>query len=342
VTGRPMMPAVALAPLLLLAVSAGAQPAAPASAPVDTALVHLSWPGGGPAPYRVTVLGDDVRLGDPVTVVLDFAADAKPWPADSLVVDQPWLEPVTGVQLASAGAPAAGPGPRLVAPFRAYRLGPWRAAWRDGPASAVAVVSGRLQGANERQPVRDPRALSGLPRWLPAIAAVLLLALLGWLLARRLRRRARSVAIDRPLPPPAWLQAALDLYRLEERTGHGRAYLDGLAAVARRYLEGRFHLPAVEMTADEVRQAAERAGWPAGRLRPFADLVAACDAARYAPADVGAARCREGVRTLLDLVEVERVTPRWTPVPAEHLAAADAAWRDLRRRYPSAREGRAS
>jgi hypothetical protein len=329
--------------LLGLAAAAMAQPPAlPATVPAatDTAVARFAWRGDGPLPATVTVVPAVTTLGEVIAVLVDLPAGAVAPPPDSLTVDVPWLEPAPDVTYTLPPEAGESAGARVVAPFRVYRLGPWRPAWLDGGAGPVLEVAGRLEDPGQIVPVRDPRELGGIPRGLVLLAMALAAAallLLGWW---RWRRRATGDEVaDRPLPPPAWLPAARDLWALEETRGHDRAYLDGLAAVLRRFVHGRFHLPAEEMTAAEIEAAAERAGWPAVRLRAYARLLAGWDAARYAPGQVTALACRDGMQRSLDLIDTERVKPRWTAVPADLQAEAAAAWRQLRERYPATERG---
>jgi len=331
--------------LLLLAGVAGAQmsPMGAAPASPDTAVAQFSWRDGGPEPGGLAVFPGQTQLGDVVVLVLDLPADSMPTGTDSLRVDVDWLEPAPTVQVA---LPEDFPAPRgvwFLAPFRIYRLGPWRPAWGDGPPGPLLAVSGRLEGAADLAPIRDPRALGGLPLWVLVLAVGLALLAGLLLLVRRWRGRGRvAVAADRPLPPPAWMPAAVALWNLEQTPGHDRAFLDSLAAILRRYLGGRYHLPAQEMTAGEISVAVLRAGWPAARLRSFAKLLATCDEARYAPAAVGGQRCRQDMQQVIDLIDGERVEPVWSPVSASARTDAAAAWQELRRRYPDPEAGRSA
>ena len=331
--------------VVLLAGGAGAQmaPMGAAPAPADTAVAHFSWRGEGPEPGGLVVFPGQAVLGDIVVLVLDLPAGSALAGADSLQVDVDWLEPAPAVEVTlPEDFPAPG-GVWFLAPFRIYRLGPWRPAWADDSPGPLLAVTGRLEGAGDLAPVRDPRALSGLPLWVLILAGGLVLLAGVLLLLRRWRHRGLvAAAADRPLPPPAWMPVAVDLWRLEQTPGHDRAYLDSLAAIVRRYLGGRYHLSAAEMTAGEITVAALRAGWPAVRLRSFARLLATCDEARYAPAAVGGQRCRRDMQMAIDLIDGERVEPVWSPVSASAQADAAAAWQELRRRYPATTVGRSA
>lgn len=306
----------------------------------DTAVVRLSWPDAEHSIAAVSLWPDSLVFGEDAVVILDLEPGARALPPDSVQVDAPWLEPLPdGPDVDLVGLPAAA-GPRQQIRYRVYREGPWRVAWADGPPSAVQVVQGRVDDPAAVEPVRDPRAIGGLPRWVLALLAslaVVLAVLAAWW---RLRRRRQHWAPAFPaLEPPAWLEAATALRALDQDALLGRERLDGLATVLRRYLEGRFYLEATEMTAPEIAAAAHRAGRQAPVLAAFADLVGLCDDARYRPDHVGSQQVIEAMQRALDLIEEVRVQPRWTPVPADQVADAQAAWALLRQRYPAAEQG---
>jgi hypothetical protein len=335
---------LALLVLMPLAAAATAQqvwpgpiPSSGAPAAPDTLVARFVWRDGPePAPVALRVVPRSATLGQVVAVVIDGAAGATLPPVDALQVDVDWLVPVPqptaedGVLAAVAALPAPD-GPQLVSSWRVYALGVWRAAWGDRPPGEAVTVQGRLDGSEPIMPVRDPRLPGGLPRWVVWLAALVVLAVLGWLAWRRLRRRRGSLpqATDQPLAAPAWLQAALDLRELEASGATGRAFLDRLAAILRRYLQDRFHLPAVEMTVAELATAARAAGWRDEQVADFLAILAACDRLRYAPPEISMLACRDCLATALACIERVRILPVWSPVTATQLAAATAAWRDL-------------
>ncbi len=308
-------------------------------APPDTAVARFSWPqDAGRAPL-LTLWPDTLAFGQDALVILDHGEGTVPLPLDSLRVDVPWLEPVPDGAVSVDPQLPPPEGPRQLARFRVYREGPWRAAWADGPSGRVQVVEGRVDDPAAVEPVRDPRAIGGIPEWLftalvgvagPGAGGA---AALWW---RWRRHRHGWQPVHRTLPPPAWLDAALALRDLEQRSLLGREHLDGLAAVLRRFLQDRFFLAATEMTAPEVLAAARTAGWRQPVMSGFAELLAACDDARYAPDHVGSQEVYRAVQGSLDLMEAVRIQPVWTPVAPDRLADARAAWALLRQRYPSA------
>ncbi len=308
----------------------------PAAAAVDTAVVVIAGPDGAPRPEALHVVPAAGVLGEPVALVIDFPAGASAPAAADLELAAPWLVTGPAPDLAAADLPAAS-GPRVVLGLRPLRLGPWRAVWAgEGPRGAVQLVRGRLAEDAAAAPVRDPRPLGGLPRWLPWLLGALVVALLAWILWRRRRRPAEQAAWPAP-PPPAWMPAACALAALDQGQGRDRRFLDRLAGVVRQYVEGRYGLPATGMSAADLAATARHAIWPAGPLAEFAALLAACDQARYAPQDVGADPCRDAMQRVVRLIAATREQAVFAPAPAELAGAAATAWRQLADRHLPAR-----
>jgi hypothetical protein len=158
-----------------------------------------------------------------------------------------------------------------------------------------------------------------------------LIALTGavlWL-RRRVRRRRRGPA-HLPVPPPAYLAVAQQLWALHGEElpvkGEGRQFLDRLAALVRGYLHNRFQIAAEEMTAGEVLTALRRKGHRPEISRGFTSLIEEVDSLRYAPERVPPLSCDELLARTVTLVGEVRVVARYTPVPAELAVAGDKSW----------------
>ena len=318
----------------------GPQPAVPAAAaaPADTAVAVVSGPDGTPRPSALRVVPEAGMIGEPAALVIDFPAGTPAPVAADLTVDAPWGVVGPAPDLAAAALPATD-GARVVLGLRPLRLGPWRAVWSDGgPRTAVQEVRGRLPQAAAAAPVRDPRPLGGLPRWLPWVLGALAVALALWVLWQRRRRPSAQETWPAP-PPPAWMPAACALQALQRDGGHDRRFLDRLAGVVRRYLEDRYGLPATGMSAADLARTARAAAWPAGPLAEFAELLGHCDQARYAPGDVAAAGCRDALRQAVALIDATREQAVFAPAPAELAGRAAAAWQKLADSPPRAGEG---
>jgi len=130
--------------------------------------------------------------------------------------------------------------------------------------------------------------VKGLPwEWIPpALALLLPLALLGWVVARRRRNKEQLAGDVAPeLAPLEELLAALE--RINAAVGQEPAVLtcDRLAASMRRFLERRVGEPAQEMTSFELfrmvrrgLQADNRCRFPESRLPPeYKGAAGGCD-----------------------------------------------------------------
>jgi hypothetical protein len=152
--------------------------------------------------------------------------------------------------------------------------------------------------------------------WVALSVGILLLAIAGWLIWRRLRRPAAQVLpAPEPERPPA--EEALRALDLLARAGHfargdGRGYYIDLALIAKRYLERRLGAPVVEMTSAEMLAYLRDSPHAAELLAPMRDVVLAADQVKFAR---GEALREEGerhlaaVRTLLERLE-ERLRPK--------------------------------
>ena len=169
----------------------------------------------------------------------------------------------------------------------------------------VSVLSEEDQGLSPIKPLMEwPERL---PRWIPVLMGIGLLAMvLAWVAAHFLRRhRAGDFAPPPPQPHEVALQA---LTKLKEKGWiESRAvepfYLE-VSDIVRRYLEDRFHLRAPESTTEEfIRDAVQ------SRLlmREHQDLVEQfllqCDLVKFARAQPGSAEMNEAFSAAWRLVE---------------------------------------
>jgi len=177
----------------------------------------------------------------------------------------------------------------------------------------------------------------------------LMAALVAWLVLRRLWGRERQVVLPPPIPPHEVAFGALDeLQRgglLDE--GQVQAYYVELTEIAKGYLEGRFGVPALDRTTDEIRQSLLRDG---GRLAPLSadevvEFLQRCDLvkfARYEPAREDSEHALGEVRHM-----VETTVPREAPAKGEAKAgeagegeAPEASAQDPHRPEPERGDGR--
>jgi hypothetical protein len=333
-----------------LPTSASAAPARP-----DTACLGFAAADSLPAPLAMHVLADTVVFGGLLPVAWDLPAGAAVSPAglpaptgDQLAVAparrRPWWRGGGPEKVAAGGLeeklgslPSAA-GPRVVALYRVYRTDPFRLEWA-GRTSAVVSVQGRVDDPARLAAIRDPRAwawfTAALGLWLAALA---LAAALFWWWWRR--RRRGTVPVDWRLPEPAWIGAALALQGLlEERRlerGDPRAFLDGLAAVARRFAAAHYGVPAAELTGGELVKACAARGYDAAPPAALARLIDGADLRRYDSEPPAPGWCREQIVELMARLSTARVQPRQTPVEPDRLLAAGKAWAAVAASLPSA------
>jgi hypothetical protein len=192
---------------------------------------------------------------------------------------------------------------------------------------AVHVVSVGVEENADLRPLKGPVSLPREWGWLIALAAAsaALVALALWL-ARRLRRRPAAARPATPVDPrPAHEIALAEIERLERdrlvAQGRLSEHFMRLTEIMRRYFEGRFGIPSIDMTTGET-LAALRAALGSGRvaldlldesrsLLEEADLV---KFAEYVPP-------REAALAALDRT---RAVVRATSVPAPATDAAPA------------------
>jgi len=314
--------------LLLCAVQAGAQVGAPAVAPPDTADLILALPGDDHQPVLRSAGPDSVLFGEEISVVCALADPSGAAVLDSISCTTPWAE-VTGRDRTAAD--------EMTLRLRLTRAGPFRLGWADGPRTAeVFHVVGRLGQADQPAPLRDPRRLGWY--WWRLVLAVLIAAGL-LLLYRRWRRKVEGVDLySDPLPPPAWMQTAIDLCRLHDgglaARGEGRAFLHELDVIFRRFLAGRYHVKAVEMTPEEILAALAERSYPTRLGRGVVDILDRCDLQRFSPGEVPTRACHESLREVFNVVAENRVMAVQTPVPAALDVEARRCWHRLDERGP--------
>jgi len=310
----------------------------PGAAPPDTAILVLDVSTDLPAPVLRSAGPDSVLFGGEIAVLCDFPAGVGRAALDSLVSRVPWAEPL-GVEVSAAGPDE---GVAATVTLRLSRAGPYRLAWGDGsPSAQIFHVTGRLGPDDPPAPLRDPRRL-GWYWWrllLVLLAAAVLLALI-----RRLRGRDEADAVcSDPLPPPAWMPAAVALCDLadggRDARGEGRVFLDELGLIYRRYLAGRFRIGAVEMTPEEIARTLASHRYPERVHARARDILSRCDLLRFSPGEVPVSVCREQLRDVFTEVAQTRVQARYSPVPPDLELAAGRSWNRLLEIVPTAEGG---
>lgn len=142
------------------------------------------------------------------------------------------------------------------------------------------------------------------------LGAMLLTALLTWLVARWWSRRPKA-APPPPPPRPAWETALAKLDALRKKSdgmlerGEHVALVDGVSDALREYLGGRYDFNGLESTTDEVIARVRGARLPAGQVQEITALLGDCDLVKFAKAVPSEQQCGE---MLAGAVRVVRAT----------------------------------
>lgn len=181
----------------------------------------------------------------------------------------------------------------------------------------IEVVS---VGLDEGDGIRGIRGPMAIPIDVGPVLLALLIALLAagaavWLWRRR---RTEGGEAPHPVPPRAAHEVALDDLDALDRSGllvAGRVkdYHVALSEIARRYVEQRFGVPALEMTTREIRSGLAGSSAPAAFSQGLGPVLDRCDLVKFAKVRPGA----DEARGLLDEVRslVRSTIPAASPAP---------------------------
>jgi hypothetical protein len=146
--------------------------------------------------------------------------------------------------------------------------------------------------------------------WVYSIAAILLIALLGWLLWRQWNRKKAALSFTPPVPPHVqarrMLEAALAL--ISEPKPFSIAVSDAI----RIYLEQRFDFHAPERTTEEFLYELQSTDLlTVEQKQSLADFLANCDLIKFAKYEPTESELRAMHAAALRLVN--ETEPKWAP-----------------------------
>jgi hypothetical protein len=347
--------AVALVPALLLAVpllvepllAAPPQPARPRAASGAPAATAASAPGSAPASVPAAA-PLTAPVAAPLTAPVTAPTSATASTAGATLEPQlPHLGQRATLRLRHAPAdsthqpvgigvavlPGSDPAVYTAVPLRVGRVGialPPQATADVGKRAAPGdTLWWQVPGALAQAIPDSLRPLALAPRirpnWLPTlliVSAVLAPPIL-WLLRRRRGRPARTQAFPLPAEPPH----RIALRRLAEiaatrwlEDGQFDHYFVEATRTLRAYITGRYRVPALDWTSDEVVERLRGAGYDRKTVGEVFPLLSEADRVKFAaarPTQHAAQQWLGGVRTWIEGTAVE---PRYTT--PEAVAAA--------------------
>jgi hypothetical protein len=183
--------------------------------------------------------------------------------------------------------------------------------------TSVFVVSVTSVGLDESGDIRDIKGPLEIPRnWLlllPRLAGALAIGVLAYWLYRRLwgrmvpEDRAVAAATERPAHEVAYeALARLEAKGLLEK-GEIKTYVIEASEIVRRYVEGRYHVDALEMATYEVADGLREAGVALDVRLLFDRFLGDCDLVKFAKWVPEMTVCREFVPRASEIVDRTRV-----------------------------------
>ena len=266
---------------------------------------------------------DTITIGDPVQLRLQIEADESlhiyldPMEVskqEHLEVDKPQIK-----HIRSEGTPTGKARYEVTYPLRAFAIGThtlspitikYAGADRDNgsiqtPAYLLEVQSVKPLGATEMKDVKGPWSVS--PDWfLYILAALLVIVIVGVLVFLYLWKRAKPVEVQSEMVSQRQPHAIAyeQLNRIEGMNwvaqGEMKVYHTEISQVIRQYIAARYHIPALELTTQEL---LDRLGSEDVPIELVQRLITNCDLvkfARYSPAKLEAHERLEEARRIVD------------------------------------------
>lgn len=190
------------------------------------------------------------------------------------------------------------------------------------PPLTITVVSVLSAGDTQKKDLKPQVSLTGPPLWpwiVGALSLAVLMGVVGWLLLTRLRRRARpalapGMPLDTRSPEEIAHQeldriTALDLPVLGELKRHYTLVADCI----RTYVEGRYHIPALDRTTSELATAMRRSRVDRGQVALLRDLLAEADLVKFAKLRPPTEQARNAVAQARHIVDTtgRRISETW-------------------------------
>ena len=269
------------------------------------------------------VVPDDITIGDPVQLRLRIEADEDLHiyldPIDEseqqhLEIDKPQVK-----QIKSERSPIGKARYEVTYPLRAFAIGKHslppitiKYTSAEGHSESIQtsaylfeVRSVKSPGATEMKGIKDPWSVP--PNWFLYVSVVLLMiVVVGALVFLYLRRRVRSIDFQSEVVPQRQPHetAYEQLNQIEGRNwvaqGEMRIYHTEISHVIRQYLAARYHIPALEMTTQELLDRLQPEDIPKELVRQFFTNCDLVKFARYSPTKPEAHERMDEARQIVD------------------------------------------
>jgi hypothetical protein len=277
---------------LLMPLSAGQTQAEPAP-------VQVQW-AVGPAPERGWTVGDPIplrlRVSYPGGYVVTLPQLPVSWGAFEVrsqehldpVIDQDGSSIATSLITVTAWAPGVFDLPTVVIPYRDQE---GNLDETVAPSQTVSIASVLAEGEMEKAELKPQATLprpSRLPYYLGTLFVLVIGGAVGWTGYRHLRRRPSAAVEPRlDLDPRLPHEIAYDeLERIEAlglpAQGELKMHYSLVADCVRAYVDGRYRVPAMDLTTPELAAALRDRSVPPKHIFLIRDFLAQADLVKFA------------------------------------------------------------
>lgn len=166
-------------------------------------------------------------------------------------------------------------------------------------------------------PVDSPDILKEYWPWLVGIAGLAALSsILFWWLKRRKKRSKTPTTEEKPtLPPHELALKALEALKYKKlwQQGKIKAYHSEISEILRRYIEGRYHLQALEQTTDELVANLRFSGIPQQHQQQLIEVLMRADMVKFAKESPLDSENERSLSLAFQFIEATRITETSTP-----------------------------
>jgi hypothetical protein len=184
------------------------------------------------------------------------------------------------------------------------------------PPLTLSVVSVLGEGDTEKRDLKPQAWLPNPPVWPGFIGGLLLAALIGalaWISLTHLRDRQRPTAEPAlsfdPHPPHEIAYSELNRIAALDLPAHGelKRYYTLLGDCLRRYVQGRYDIPAMDQTTEELMIAFERAHVEHGHVSLFRELLDETDLVKFAKLRPSVEKAHSALTQARHIVDVTKM-----------------------------------
>jgi hypothetical protein len=275
-----------------------------------------------PAQVRFIVPDGPLQLGEPFPIRIQILLDGE-YEAIALELDEEgqkalFMEPPRALrptEFLLEAVPRRTGEHTFQAVVKAVPIGAEQPLTLGTPPLEISVAPPLLEASPEVRAYTATRALpfNYLARniiiGVIVFVALVVVTLLGWLVWRYLKRKAAEIRVVPPVPPiRIALQEVAELSRLDYYRAKGsERHYTALSMALRRYIEGEYHVPAMEMTDEEMVRTLLTLLSRQPTTEPLTLIFQRSNLAKYARQPITEAIADEDCRAALEFLKREEM-----------------------------------